>query len=257
MKTEPRHLGPSDFARALAAALRQAPPPLDTGDVELGDQDAYFAAGQRVGIPRQALQAALEAVARDRAQRTRTPAADEQDSPRFRITSRRVRAPGDLQPAAERRRAALLASGGLALAALLVVATAIALQSGPDADPDPVASAASQPVFNRATGTIDVEAFRSSLEELRNKVRTCARSDFNRLALALTISLSARIGLDGKAADLKVVNDPLDSPAVRACVEKEVSAYEFPKPQGAPVEVDFQLSFDANPSALKNRKPSR
>jgi len=248
---------PAELAHALAQALRQARPPIDTGDVDLTDLDAYFAAGQRVALSRQALQAALDAVGQERARRGRPAASDDKCGPTFRVTTQRARDLDKQHTPALRRTTALLAGGGLAVVALIVIAIAVALQPGPAASSTAPESAATQPDAEQPTGTIDVDVFRGSLETLRNKVRTCAKSDFNRLALALSISLSARIGLDGKASDVKLVNDPLDSPQVRACVEKEVAAYEFPKPKGAPVDVDFQLAFDANPQALKNKKPSK
>lgn len=246
---------PTELAHALAQALRQARPPLDTGDVELTGIEAYFAAGQRVGLGRAALQAALDAVAQETARRGKRTASDDTSGPTYRVTTQRARDLLSPHAPALRRTAALLAGGGLAVAALIVIALAVALQPGPAASASDDLSAATQPGTDLVAGTIDVEAFRASLELLRNKVRTCARSDFNRLALALSIGLSAHIGLDGKASNVKIVNDPLDSPPVRACVEKEVAAYEFPKPKDAPVDVDFQLAFDANPQALKNKKP--
>jgi hypothetical protein len=248
---------PAELAHALAQALRQARPPLDTGDVELTDVEAYFAAGQRVGLGREALQAALDAVAQERARRGKRAARDDTSGSTFRVTFQRARDLQSPHAPALRRTTALLAGGGLAVAALIVIALAVALQPRPAASAGADPGAATQPGADLPAGSIDVDAFRASLEPLRNKVRTCARSDFNRLALALSIGLSARIGLDGKASQVKIVNDPLDSPPVRACVEKEIAAYEFPKPKDAPVEVDFQLAFDANPNALKNKKPSK
>jgi hypothetical protein len=248
---------PAELAHALAQALRQARPPLDTGDVELTDLDAYFTAGQRVGLGRPALQAALDAVAQEKARRGKRAPSDDTGNPTFRVTTQRARDLLSPHAPALRRTTALIAGAGLAVAALIVIGLAVALQPGPAASVSDDQTAATRPSSDAVAGSIDVEAFRASLEPLRNKVRTCAKSDFNRLALQLSIGLSARIGLDGKASNVKIVNDPLDSPPVRTCVEKELAAYEFPKPKDAPVDVDFQLAFDANPNALKNKKPSK
>lgn len=220
---------------------------------------AYYSAGKDLKIDRAHLEASLHAVAVEKMQgvsmgETGRGAAAEI----FRVhTVDSIPLP-DLVPKKDKTKAAILAVVAFVLLAVGVIFAALYvdyLDEKKIRDEKARTEAATPKEPPAPKGKIDVEAFRSAVEAVNAKVKTCCDAELKeKIAEQTSISVSARIGMDGAASNIKIVKDPLDNAVVRGCIEKEVAGHSFVKPEGEPVDVDFSLIFEPAPKAPEKPK---
>ncbi|MFH1812106.1 MAG: AgmX/PglI C-terminal domain-containing protein [Pseudomonadota bacterium] len=246
-----------DLDRALSFACARAH--LDKPEHKLPDVAAYYSAGKDLKIDRAHLEASLHAVAVEKMQgvsmgETGRGAAAEI----FRVhTVDSIPLP-DLVPKKDKTKAAILAVVAFVLLAVGVIFAALYvdyLDEKKIRDEKARTEAATPKEPPAPKGKIDVEAFRSAVEAVNAKVKTCCDAELKeKIAEQTSISVSARIGMDGAASNIKIVKDPLDNAVVRGCIEKEVAGHSFVKPEGEPVDVDFSLIFEPAPKAPEKPK---
>ena len=164
----------------------------------------------------------------------------------------------------EKSKALLLALVAFVLLAIGVVFAVLYMDWVADKEErDEKAAAAAEAAATKTpppapAGSIDIEAFRSSVEAVNAKVKACCEAELKQaITEATTVKVSIRIDLEGQASNIKIVKDPLNNDVVRGCIEKEVAGHKFIAPTGAPVDIDFALVFEPAKAPRKRARPAK
>ena len=131
--------------------------------------------------------------------------------------------------------AALVGVGVLALGGVAVVA--VTYDGTPQRPPVTVAP---------QQGEIDATALNGALDSVSEQAQGCYRDGLQaNKKLAGDITLTVRIGLDGKAESATVKSESLGAADVVECIRGAAAGATYPAAQKAAVEVDVPLSFSA------------
>jgi hypothetical protein len=134
------------------------------------------------------------------------------------------------------------------------VALAVALPKGSRLPPQPTAAGGdaresfcpkglSQPAAGEAEGDLSASALRDALTPLRAAAATCAASSGGRAVLGGRMSLSLRIGADGRVREACISRDEIGEAMLRRCIAESARELVFPTPDPAG-SVDVELPLD-------------
>src|SRR5690606_18203653 len=92
----------------------------------------------------------------------------------------------------------------------------------------------------------DMAALGKALDAFAKRAEGCYKAALaTNDKLAGDVTLTLRIDLEGKAADVSLAKDELKDEAATGCIIEAAKAGAYPKAQKAPVDVDVPLLFSA------------